>query len=68
MTISGVNQTKNSVSPINQDRLGFFLLTESSDFLMTEDSYYIVVDLPSYGLDGTNQTKNTVSPTNSAKS
>lgn len=67
MPISPVNQVKNTISPVGQDRLGFYLLTELEDFLNTEDDSLIMLDQNNYGVSGTNQTKNSVSPTNQTK-
>ena len=68
MSVTGTNQTKNTVSPTNQSFGGFFLLQETGDYLQQETADYIILDLSSYGESGTNQSKNTVSPTNQAKS
>ena len=57
MPVSPVNQSKNIVSPVGQDRLGFFLLTEDEDILETEDGFLIMLDSATYGLSGENQAK-----------
>lgn len=68
MPITPTNQSKNSVSPQNTTRNGFFLLMENGFYLLQETGYKIILDLPSYGVSGTNQSKNSVSPTGQSKS
>lgn len=57
MPISPTNQSKNTISPVGQDRLGFFLLTESGDNLTTEAGDLLILDLSAYGVTGENQSK-----------
>jgi hypothetical protein len=57
MPIAPVNQTKNIVSPVGQDRLGFFLMTEDDFILETEDGFLLMLDSATYGLSGENQAK-----------
>jgi len=68
MPITPTNQVKNAVSPSNQEKGNFYLLTEAGDFLTQEDMGLIILDQLSYSFVGVNQLKNTVSPTNETKS
>lgn len=67
MPITPINQVKNAVSPSNQEKGNFYLLTEAGDFLTQEDSFLILLD-GSVAVVATNQTKNAVTPTNQTKS
>lgn len=67
MPISPTNQVKNTISPINDEKGNFYLLTEDGDFLTQEDSFLILLD-GSVAVVATNQTKNAVTPTNQTKS
>lgn len=65
--ITPTNQVKNTISPTNDEKGNFYLLTEDGDFLTQEDSFLILLD-GSVAVVATNQTKNAVTPTNQTKS
>lgn len=67
MPISPTNQVKNTISPTNDEKGNFYLLTEDGDFLTQEDSFLILLD-GSVAVVAINQTKNAVTPTNQTKS
>lgn len=66
--ISPINQTKNSITPSNQSRTGFFLLMEDGSYLLQENLGKLMLDLPNYSVQTVNQTKHTISPSNQIKS
>lgn len=63
MPITPTNQSKNTISPVGQDRLGFLLLTELEETLTTEDDYLLMLDASLYGVTATNQSKSSSSGT-----
>lgn len=65
MTVVGVNQSKNTVTPNNADKYGVALWGDSTYTWGDLNAYWGTITSIS---NITNPTKNTISPVNSAKS
>lgn len=62
-----INQAKNTISPTNQNKMGFYLLLENGDHILQENGYKIFLEAVSFGVSMVNQIKHSISPTNQIK-